>query len=70
MNDKYKIKRIANTKDNGEFDYYSVDVYLESDEGASFVCECGDWNNDTARYHAQLITSLLNAALIAAQRAA
>lgn len=39
--------------------YKSVDIVYESEDGFAFVCECGDWDNETAQSVAALIVDKL-----------
>jgi len=55
---KYVIKRIETG--GGYLKYDAVDIYLKEDDGHTFVCECGDWNNEQAQETAKNILKLLN----------
>ena len=62
MNKKYVVRKMKSFVTKSQF--YSVDVYLEDEDGFVFICECGDWNNEDARKWARAIAALLNATLI------
>lgn len=55
---KYVIMKIATG--GGYLKYDAVDIYLEEKDGHTFICNCGDWNNEQAQKTAKNILDLLN----------
>lgn len=57
---KYIIQKTKNTENSGTRSYYSVDIVLETKDGYTFVCDCGDWDNEAAMKMARKIRNFLN----------
>lgn len=60
MKKKYIIMKTNNSLPTDYYKYESIDIYLQEGDGHTFICECGDWNNEEAQKTAKNILTLLN----------
>jgi hypothetical protein len=52
-------------KTENESGYPSADIYLiDENNNFEFICDCGDWKNDSAQLYANKICALLNASIL------
>lgn len=63
MKKKYVIMKTDNSRSTDHFKYISIDIYLQEDDNHTFICECGDWNNEQVQKTAKNILKLLNTQL-------
>ncbi len=55
---KYVIMKVETG--GGYLKYDAIDIYLKEKDGMTFICECGDWKNESAQATAKNILDLLN----------